>query len=107
MYELQQLQGESEPAPEPEESENVGLPPAVGSGGKSALKFLEPKEFSGSEDSRPIDVFLDSAERWLKYGAKEPPQAQQWAMFASSLLTGQAEQHFRWFLARVVSTLPT
>ncbi len=65
LRELQQLQGEPEPAPEPEETEDVSLPSAVGSG-KSTLKFLEPKKFSGSEDSRPIDVFLDSAERWLK-----------------------------------------
>ncbi len=61
---------------------------------KSTLKFIEPKKFSGSEDSRPIDVFLDSAERWLRFGAKSPSPVEQWAMYASSLLTGQAEKHF-------------
>ncbi len=61
---------------------------------KSTLKFIEPKKFTGSEDPRPVDVFLGSAERWLKYGSREPPHVDQWAMYASSLLTSQAEAHF-------------
>ncbi len=39
-------------------------------------------------------MFLGSVERWLKYGSREPPHVDQWAMYASSLLTGQAEAHF-------------
>ena len=80
---------ESLPPAEPHDSD---LP--VPHDGKSTLKFVEPKKFSGSEDSRPIDVFLDSAERWLRFGAKSPPPVEQWAMYASSLLTGQAEKQF-------------
>ncbi len=30
----------------------------------STLKFIEPKKFTGSEDPRPVDVFLGSAERF-------------------------------------------
>lgn len=74
-------QGEhSEEAP-PAEVHDNDLP--VPHDGKSTLKFVEPKKFSGSEDSRPIDVFLDSAERWLRFGAKSPPPVEQWAMYAS------------------------
>ena len=82
----------SEESLPPAETHDNDLP--VPHDGKSTLKFVEPKKFSGSEDSRPIDVFLDSAERWLRFGAKSPPPVEQWAMYASSLLTGQAEKHF-------------
>ena len=86
-------QGEhSEESLPPAEPHDNDLP--VPHDGKSTLKFVEPKKFSGSEDSRPIDVFLDSAERWLRFGAKSPPPVEQWAMYASSLLTGQAEKQF-------------